>query len=222
VDSAPLPGKIADSRLALGFSVHAARRTSIFGFGHTGPPSGPLQFASLEAAQLTYVSEIVWEEYAACRLSAIFCESQLPTLLQTLIDLLDKAHVQANDAILRYRCHASIPQVLAEAGTPLIEPLRLLGYVLGHLDGSGKDFDDLVEVTEALALAGYSEFACRFRVELRALWDSVGHWTSPSEFNTMNGIVRDVFAEGGLIFHTQPDGGLYVEIPFTPETTPLV
>jgi hypothetical protein len=182
----------------------------------------PPQFASREATQLTHVSEIAWEEYAACRLSAAFCESQLPTLLQTLIDVLNKAQVQANDAIIRYRRHASIPQVLAEAGTPLIEPLRLLGYVLGHLDGSGKDFDDLVEVSTALAATGYSEFASRFKVELRALWDSVGHWTSPSEFVAMNGIVRDVFVAGGLIFHTQPDGGLYVEIPFTPETTPAV
>jgi hypothetical protein len=178
----------------------------------------PPQFASHEAAQLTPVSEIIWEEYAACRLSAPYSEAQLPTFVANLIDHLDKAREQANEAIIKYRLHASIPRVLVEAANPLIEPLRLLGYVLGHTDGVGGALDDLSDVNAALARAGYSHIALRLCTELRSLWENT--WASRFEFETINGLVRDVLAAGGLMLRTRADGSLYVDIPFTPETMP--
>jgi hypothetical protein len=178
------------------------------------------QYDTRLAELLAPAADVVWEEYAACRLSAIFCQSQVAAYIDGLQNVLQAARPTANEAIKRYRLHGALMQVVGEACPPLVEPLRLLAYLLGHLDGVGQDFAELQDVRTELTRTGYLGFATRLQQVLGALWEKRGAWTSRVEFEPLETIVRDVLSDGGLVACARPDGSLYVDVPFSPDTIP--
>jgi hypothetical protein len=171
------------------------------------------------AALLDGTAAIVWEEYAACRLSAILSDKEdlRATYVTAITSVASVAKPQANTAILAYRRHADISQVLTEAGGPLSEPLRAAGYLLGHLDGID-DTTPLAELCPGLVGTPYLELLEKLRVELRHVWSSRAEWTTiPEVFAGLRQIAEDAVAAGGINFK-ETDEGTRVDIPFTPET----
>jgi hypothetical protein len=109
---------------------------------------------------------------------------------------------------------------LGEACPPLVEPLRLLAYLTGHLDGVGQEFAEPEDVQTELTTTGYLSFAERLHEVLRVLWEKRGSWTSRAEFEPLETIVRDVLSDGGLVARPRPDGSMYIDVPFSPDTIP--
>jgi hypothetical protein len=179
------------------------------------------QLTDAEDQLLEPISSSLWEEYAACRLSAIFGERQKEVYEQSFVSVLAVGRDQANAAIRAYRTHANITQVLEEAGGPLCQPLRLAAYLLGHLDGLGIDLDSVPMARDQLAASTYAVFVQRLHDALRDLWSRREAWTSYAEFDVLKSIGRDLLAHGGLVLRRLPDGRLHVDIPFTPETIPV-
>lgn len=175
---------------------------------------------NVEDAILEKISGTIWEEYAACRVSAIFGKELTSCYEENLISVLRNACRDSNNAILSYRSHTDLNRVLEEAGYSLCEPLRLIAYLTGHLDGLGKSFSAVPKAQSELRESNYSSFSDHLKATLRQLWMSRSSWESPAVFNPIKNIVRDVLQNGGLILHRQPDGSLFVDIPLTPETTP--
>ena len=169
---------------------------------------------------LEKTSGAIWEEYAACRISAIFGKEITSFYEENLIGVLQNAFIDSNKAILSYRSHRDLNRVLEEAGYSLCEPLRLMAYLMGHLDGLGKSFSATPSARDELLRSNYNCFSDRLKSILCQLWTSRSSWESPAVFNPIKDIVRDVFRNGGVNLCRQPDGRLYVGIPFTPETTP--
>jgi hypothetical protein len=176
--------------------------------------------ASYEDALLEQVVSAIWEEYAASRFSASFGRGQYAAYEESFISVLTAARREANAAIRSYRWHADIPKVLQEAGNSLWEPLRLAAYLLGHLDGIDEGLDIVPKARDALASSPYKKFIERLLEVVRDLWSRRGRWQSRGEFFPLHDLGRDVLAWGGLILKPLPDGSLYVDIPFTPETMP--
>ena len=174
-----------------------------------------------EDAILEQVAAALWEEYAACRVSAMFGEEQTAIYEQSFTSVLAVARDQANAAIRSYRLHGNITRVLEEAGRPLCEPLRLGAYLVGHLDGLGADYDRVPAARDQLAASSYSTFVQRLQEALRDLWSRRGYWASPAEFDVLKSIGRDLLASGGIVLRRLPDGRVYVEVPFTPDTIPV-
>lgn len=174
-----------------------------------------------EDAILEQLSGALWEEYAASRVSAIFGEEQTAIYEESFSSVLGIARSQANAAIRSYRLHGNIRRVLEEAGNPLCEPLRLAAYLIGHLDGLGSEFDLVPRARDQLAASPYKSFVQRMGDALRELWSHRGRWASPSEFDVLKDIGRYVLADGGMIFRRLPDGQLYVDIPYRPDTMPV-
>lgn len=178
------------------------------------------EIVDCEEAILDPAARVLWEEYAACRASAVFGEEQGAVLEESFASVLPTARGRVNAAILSYRVHADIERVLHEAGSPLCEPLRLAAYLLGHLDGRDQDMDTVPRARDLLVGSQYESFVERLHGVLRGLWSRRGLWSSPAEFDPLKDIVRELFADGGMILQRRPDGSLYVAIPFTTETTP--
>jgi hypothetical protein len=178
------------------------------------------QITDAEDQLLEPIASALWDEYAACRLSAIFGERQTAVYEQSLVSVLAVGRDQANAAIRAYRTHANINQVLEEAGRPLCEPLRLAAYLLGHLDGLGIDLNSVPMARDQLAMSSYAVFVQRLHDALRDLWSRREVWTSYAEFDVLKGIGRDLLAHGGLILRRLPNDQLHIDIPFTPETIP--
>lgn len=155
----------------------------------------------------------VWEEYAACRTSAIFGAEQATIYEESFIAVVSDARLRANDAIQSYRRHGDVDRVIEEAGKPLCQPLLLAAYLTGHLDGRNSDMDEVPNARDALAESPYADFVQRLWEVLRELWQHRGRWSSPAEFKPLNDIARDLLAEGGLILRRLPGGQLHVDIP---------
>jgi hypothetical protein len=171
-------------------------------------------------ALLLGTADIAWSEYAACRLTAQWSRQTMlrDRYAETLATHVGLAWPQARAAILEFRRHGDIARVLTEAGQPLCEPLRLAGYLFGHLDGMG---DDSAVTTLCPGLEGASILPLleRCRTHLRAMWDTRGQWTTTeATFAPLRQVAQDAMASGGIFFDPMPEGGYYVRIPFTAET----
>lgn len=161
-----------------------------------------------------------WDEYAACRASAVFGEEQASFYEKSFLEALKDARERANAAIRLYRVHRSVDRVLEEAATPLCMPLRYASCFFGHLDERNMSLDEFPRVRDLLSVNFYESFMNRLKDVLRNLWSRRGHWASISEFDPLRSIVRDLLADLGMFFRLLPDGRLYVDIPFKPETMP--
>lgn len=173
-----------------------------------------------ELVLLEPISESLWSEYAACRLSAIFGGGQAVQYEECLMGALDAAREEANQAICDYRFHFDISRVLLEAGRPLCEPLRMAAYLVGHLDGRGDGWEAAPAARDRVAASEYATLIERMTAALRQIWSNIDSWESEAVFDPLRDIAREVLAQGGLMLSWLPDGKLYVDIPFTDATTP--
>lgn len=103
----------------------------------------------------------------------------------------------------------------------MFEPLRTAAYLIGHLDGIDAEFDLVPQARDELAASTYADFIRRLAGGLRDLWSRRGRWSALAEFDVVKEIGRDALADGGVILRPLPDGRLYVDIPFTPDTMPI-
>lgn len=177
-------------------------------------------YPSIESAKLGQPAGVLWEEYAACRISAVFGEKQTSMLADSLISVMALARNKANAAIRAYRTHGDVDRVLKEAGGHLCEPLRIAAYLLGNLDGLNLSLAAVPNAQALLAASEYRDLAERLHSVLKHLWSTRGNWASRNEFDPLNDIVRDVLRQGGMTLSLLPDGKVHVAIPFTSETMP--
>ncbi|WP_137391927.1 hypothetical protein [Rhodoligotrophos defluvii] len=179
------------------------------------------QITDYEEALFEPIIGALWEEYAACRISAIFGAGQASRYEECFVGVTRDARSLANDAIRAYRLHGDLNRVLEEAGRPLCEPLRMAAYLIGHLDGRGEELDTAPQAQAVLATSASAPFVNQLREALRNLWSRRGAWTSPAEFQPLKEIATQVLAEGGMMLTRLPGGDLHVDIPYTPETVPI-
>jgi len=178
------------------------------------------EITNQEEAVLDWFAGGLWEEYSACRSSAVFGKTQMASYEKCFTNVLPSARERANAAIRSYRTHRSVDRVLEEAGSQLCAPLRYASYLLGDLDGRKASLDEAPRARDMLSGNPYEASINRLRDTLRSLWSRRGQWVSASEFEPLGAIVRDLLADGGLILRPLPDGSLHVNIPYKPETMP--
>ena len=171
-------------------------------------------------AIFTQIAEVLWEEYAACRVSAVFGDNQAIAYEECLVSALGAARDEARAAIRAYRLHADIERELEEAGRPISEPLRFAAYLLGHLDGRCEDWSVVPQARDQLAGSEYAAHVDRLNAVLRNLWDTRDTWESLDVFAPLKEIAREALLCGGISVTRLADGQAYVNIPFTPETMP--
>lgn len=171
-----------------------------------------------KAALLHQTADLLWEEYAACITSAIFRPEQSDIYEEAFILALTNAREIANGAIREYRIHSDTELVLNEAGNALCEPLRMMAYLLGHLDGIGKNLESLPNVRALLENSEYSPFIDRLSLCLRKMRSEKKLWKSMRVYSPLCKIVDDIYCHGGLVLNELPDGNIYVDVPFTDAT----
>lgn len=168
------------------------------------------------------IADICWDEYAACRMSALFAPDQNAGHAETLIASLQVAREKSDEAIRSYRRHHDIDRLVAESGSYLQQPIKAAAYLLGGMDAEEKTWEDFPKVFEALEEASYLEVVEQLAVELRRLWDTRDEWEATlGVFSGLEAIAKQVFEDGGLFFHSQPDGRCRIDVPFTATTMPF-
>lgn len=179
-------------------------------------------YVRYDEAAVGPVADTVWEEYAACRISAPFAKAKQVSFYETgLRSALDGARDRSNAAIREYRLHRDLNRGVSEAGEHICEPLRMFGYLLGTLDGHEATIEEAApDAVAAIAGGPYAELFARTQVILRDLWANRRQWLSTASFEPMRQVVRDALKEAGVILTVLPDGQVHVGFPFLPGTLP--
>ena len=177
-------------------------------------PNTILQHAisSYEEAIFTQVNEACWEEYAACRLSAIFGRGQITFYEEGLRGVVSVARERAAEAREAFWQHRDLNRAVAEVGAPLAEPLRLAAYVLGHIDGLSDETAMSEETRQAIDDADYTNFIEELAVALRSLWEIRFDLAHLNQFDVIGDVARDAFWSGGLLIRPAANDGATVHV----------
>ncbi len=179
-------------------------------------------FSRADLAVLQQAAAATWVEYAACRVSAPFAsDRQVGHYVTGLRSTLEGARDRSNGAIRTYRLHGDVDRVLREATPHVIEPLRMFAYLLGTLDGHGRTLEESApELAELIARGPYAAAFANASSSLRDLWKRRGTWVGIEAFDPLCHISRVCLEEAGMFFRVLPDGGVWVDVPFSPQTMP--
>jgi hypothetical protein len=145
------------------------------------------------------IADVVWNEYAACRISA----KEHPEMLLTMYSMLDHA-IDALAADIRMLISASrrgaALQELLDIATAAIEPiLKHNSHVLGHRASLGQS--PLPLPPELEELLGENQLRSVYEEEgaiLANMWESHGDWESTSVYDSLLDLVRRAYAACGL------------------------
>ncbi|WP_205860665.1 hypothetical protein [Pseudomonas viridiflava] len=169
-------------------------------------------------AMLRDAAHIIWEEYAACRLSAPVSCGELVTAsyengFQTAATgAISKAH----RAIIEYRTHRDFSRLTVETSREICMPLKMVAYLMGHLDGLSEDvnletrcaFDKQIGA-HLPALLG----------ALREAWDCRNSWDGLASLDPVVQVIIDALRTAGVeLTLAQGDSGTRVSAPYTAET----
>lgn len=163
----------------------------------------------------------VWDEFAVTAISAGIGEDQTDAYEETFINDLLKAEALSNDLILAYREHRSIDQILGEIYGCWGNVLKFAAYHLGNLAGCGVSWSERERTMEALRDHWFLPYFERLDEACREVLSQYGKWEDKSSFNLISDIVDDLVERAGLIVSDMGNGQLWVDIPLTPETTPI-
>lgn len=170
------------------------------------------------AVNFMSLAELLWQEYYACRRTALLYPEATEAFAATFMASVDTTRLTVNEAIRRYRWHGDLNQLLIETLEPAGRPLKLAAYLLGHLDGLGQDLASLPEIHARLTADAFADPINRMHRELRRLWDHDERWSWPEEFAQLVAIARDGYAVAGIVATDTLGGGANLHVPFTPDT----
>lgn len=173
-------------------------------------------------ATLRETAHTIWEEYAACRLSAKFSQGNVvrDNYAEGLETVSEGAITSARDRITAYRSHGDVSQLLVETCRPIALALKMASYLMGHLDGSDGDFD----ISAQCPVANRSEFAPvlpDLLDALRVAWDKRLDWNGLEGVDGIVDVLVAALATAGAevtLCNTEP--GSRVDVPYTAETMP--
>jgi hypothetical protein len=158
-----------------------------------------------------------WEEYIASRLSAGFGDmpERMTHFESTFSSALKSARKRGNSAILAYRTHARINDLVAELVAIYGKVLLYGAYLVGHLDGLQQTVEQ--SAAEAHRVVGktayFQSIFDLFQSELRKMYESYGRWSSVDVFTGLEGTAEDLLNAAGIAFQRQPNGMYWVDVP---------
>lgn len=168
------------------------------------------------------VSHSIWEEYAACRLSAplnsgnVVLDGYVESVELSVAD----AMPNAREAIKAYRAHGDINHLLVETIRFIGNPLKMAAYLMGHTDGCQEEFN----ANDRLTVTRTSEFwplLPNLLSALRAAWESRHDWNGLEGVDGIVRVVQDALETAGAIVTLQQEPpGSRVDVPFSAATMP--
>lgn len=171
-------------------------------------------------ASMREVAHTIWEEYAACRLSAAFTQGDV--VLATYADSTElavaNAMSNAREAIKAFRIHGDVDRLLVETTGRVANPLKMAAYLMGHTDGLKEDFDadDHLPATRA---SEFWPFLPGLLSALRAAWDERHSWNGMEGVDGIVQVVQQALQTAGVIL-TLDATGSHVHAPFSAATMP--
>jgi hypothetical protein len=179
------------------------------------PQQGDWALVSMRDAAHT-----VWDEYAACRLSAAISDPKRneASYRESLRLALTGAMPAAKEAIKAYRLHGDLCRLMQEAGSVLANPLKIAAYLLGHLDGCEADPESVLQ-SELLRESSLAECFPLLLSALRDAWNIRLEWKGLQGVDGVVEVILCAMQTAGIEVALDADGS-YVRVPVTPDTIP--
>jgi hypothetical protein len=168
------------------------------------------------------MSESLWAEYFANKYSH-GAWSRPQDDFDLVAGALQAVEVEIRSAIIRYRTSGDLESLLTLAEQKIRFLIQCFGYALGHVAAMGKSIDvlspNLASALESRSLRTHWDTAFE---KLEALDKNRPNWSSYWEIIALVEVAKGVMAIHGLNYSLRPDGSLYVDVPYSPETLPKV
>ncbi len=169
------------------------------------------------------IARICWEEYIASLKSASYAPmNQTANFEETFCSALRGVRERGNTSIRQFRYHGDVTRLIRELSRDYGNALRYGAYLLGHVEGLGKTLEEAAPRATATvrSLSWFSALFERFSANLKTMYEAYGRWSGLKVFEPLQGTVHDVLKAAGVEFQPRPSGQYYLNVPFTPETTP--
>lgn len=173
----------------------------------------------------TYVmrdtAHTIWEEYAACRLSALISDDQVTESYAKNVGIsLPGAVLRARECIKAYRTHGDRGRLLTETLIAIAKPIKMLAYLLGHLDGLDKETE-----LKTLAPTCDGDELCAaipaVHEALRTAWETRHNWNGMHDLDGIVGALQHAMEIAGIQLQLSEEGdGSMIHAPFTAATMP--
>jgi hypothetical protein len=164
-------------------------------------------------------ADAAWSEYFANKYSHTGYSS-LDMHPKFLADVVPAVVKDVREAIIAYRTHSKIEEVLSQCRQKVHFLFQCFGYAAGRLSASGATLAEVApDSVEALRAACLSDVWQGVYKELERLDAGRDSWTAWKVYEPLMAHGDAVFKLLGLRYHESGDG-VGVDIPFTPETMP--
>jgi hypothetical protein len=168
-----------------------------------------------------YAAHAIWEEYAACRLSALISDTE--NVKQRYAGVVQRdfsdALERARSSIKSYRRHGNVDQLVLELLGVLGNALKWTAYLAGHLDGCECD-EAITDLAPSIGASGFEGAVSRLIAALRSAWDTKLQWENLDDLNGIIEALSDAFETTGAHLTLNRSGPSHVAVPFTAETMP--
>lgn len=152
----------------------------------------------------------IWEEYAACRLSAGVSRGNLVTDIYTenLEYSMSGAVERARSSIKAHYLHRDATRLLVETLGAISTPLNHSMYLMGHLDGLEQEIDIDKFSSATGELAPYLRDAL---IAVRGCWDNKTSWDGLAGLDPIVDVLVDAMKMAGvaLILNQEPPGSSF-------------
>ncbi|HCS44295.1 MAG TPA: hypothetical protein DIW52_15960, partial [Pseudomonas sp.] len=165
----------------------------------------------------------VWDEFAVTSITAGIGESQTESYENAFLTDLALADDRSNKLILGYRAHLPVDQILREIYDCYGDVLKFSAYHLGNLEGLGVRWLDSEKTASILKDHWFFPYFERLETACLEIAKNYGKWENKDSFTLITDIVDDLVERAGLLIEAmEDDDRLWVDIPYTPETDPLL
>jgi hypothetical protein len=167
-------------------------------------------------------SEACWSEYFACRMSASTCRGDpFKYTAEIFTNTLTQAKPTIDKEILSYRYHADMDRLMKSIRPTASRLAKTAAYILGYLDGIGTLFTDFSpKVAESLSGSYFETTWDAMHEALSKMFERYSDdYESVAFYDELVSVIENYYEVLGLIF-SNDENGIYVDVPFRPETTP--
>lgn len=163
----------------------------------------------------------IWEEYAACRLSASISDDQVTESYAKNVEISMLGSIdRARESVKTFRTHRDCGRLLTETLTAIAKPIKMLAYLLGHLDGQDQEFD-LQTLTPACNGDELRPAVPAVHNALRAAWETRHDWQGMTGVDGIVSALQKAMELAGIQLRLSEEGdGSKIHAPFTAATMP--
>lgn len=163
----------------------------------------------------------IWEEYAACRLSAGISDDRVTVGYVNNVEISMPGSVdRARDSVKTFRTHGDLGRLLIETLTAISKPIKMLAYLLGHLDGLDQEAD-LQKLTPACNGDELCPAVPAVHEALRTAWQTRHDWEGMSGLDGIVSALKQAMEIAGVQLHLSDEGdGSMIRAPYTAATMP--